>query len=56
MLVEHADDKSMRLALLEDLQRCSLLDKRQCDWLSDEHYRIKPGIQRERDAGFYLNN
>jgi len=56
MLIKQADDKSKRLALLEDLQRSSLLDKRQRDWLSDEHYRIKRGIQGERDAAFYLNN
>ena len=33
MLIKLADDKSKRLALLQDLQKSSLLDARQKEWL-----------------------
>ena len=56
MLIKHADDKTKRLALLEDLQRSSLLDKRQREWLKDEHYRTLQGLQGERDAAHYIDN
>lgn len=36
MLIKSTDDKSKRLALLEDLQKSTLLDTRQKDWLRDE--------------------
>ena len=56
MLIKSADDKSKRLALLEDLQRSPLLDRRQQEWLRDEHHRTKRGIAGERDAAHYLDN
>lgn len=56
LLIKKADDKSKRLALLEDLQRSPLLDRRQRDWLRDEHLRVKRGIAGERDAAHYLDN
>lgn len=36
MLIKSADDKTKRLALLEDLQKSLLLDMRQKEWLRDE--------------------
>ena len=56
MLIKSADDKSKRLALLEDLQRSPLLDRRQQDWLRDEVHRTKRGIAGERDAAHYLDS
>lgn len=56
MLIKSADDKSRRLALLEDLQRSPLLDRRQQEWLRDELHRTKRGIAGERDAAHYLDN
>jgi len=56
VLIKAADDKSKRLALLEDLQRSPLLDRRQKDWLRDELHRTRRGIAGERDAAHYLDN
>lgn len=56
MLIKPADDKSKRLALLEDLQRSPLLNRRQQEWLREELHRTKRGIAGERDAAHYLNN
>ncbi len=56
MLLKSADDKAKRLALLEELQRSPLLDRRQRDWLRDECHRTKRGIAGERDAAHYLDN
>jgi hypothetical protein len=56
MLLKTADDKSKRLKLLEDLQSSKLLDPRQRDWLQQELYRLRQGIQGERDAAHYLDN
>ena len=55
MLIKPADDKSKRLALLEDLQKSSLLDNRQKDWLRDELRNLNAGIKGERAAAFYLD-
>ncbi|MDC6166990.1 nuclease-related domain-containing protein [Paucibacter sp. XJ19-41] len=56
MLIKHADDKTKRLVLLEELQRSSLLDKRQRDWLKDEQHRTVQGIHGEREAAHYIDN
>ncbi|MFH7041656.1 nuclease-related domain-containing protein [Paucibacter sp. JuS9] len=56
MLIKHADDKTKRLALLEELQRSNLLDKRQREWLKDEHFRTLQGLQGERDAAHYIDS
>jgi Nuclease-related domain len=56
MLIKSADDKSKRIAFLEELQRSSLLDRRQQDWLRDELHRTRRGIAGERDAAHYLDN
>lgn len=55
MLLKSADDKSKRLALLEDLQHSQLLDSDQRKWLRDELMRLSKGIQGERDAAHYLD-
>ncbi len=56
MLIKSADDKTKRLALLEDLQKSNRLDKKQKDWLREELSRLKKGIQGERDAAFYIES
>jgi hypothetical protein len=56
MLLKSADDKSKRVALLEDLQRSHLLDFSQKKWLREELMRLKKGIQGERDSAYYLDN
>lgn len=55
MLLKSADDKSKRLALLEDLQQSQLLDSDQRKWLRDELMRLSKGIQGEREAAYYLD-
>ena len=55
MLIKSADDKSKRLALLQDLQQSPVLDVRQKEWLRDELHRCKTGIEGERAAAFYLD-
>lgn len=56
MLLKSADDKSKRVALLEELQRSQLLDATQKKWLRDELMRLKRGMQGERGAAHYLDN
>ena len=41
MILKSADDKSKRIALLEELQRSTLLDAYQRNWLSEELGRLK---------------
>ena len=55
MLIKSADDKSKRLALLEDLQKSALLDARQKEWLRVELRNLKAGIKGEQAAAFYLD-
>ncbi len=55
MLLKSADDKSKRLALLEDLQKSTLLDMKQKRWLREELGRFRKGIQGEKDSAFYLD-
>lgn len=55
MLLKVADDKSKRIALLEDLRNSSMLDARQKQWLREELGRFKKGIQGERDSAYYLD-
>lgn len=55
MLVKKVDDKSKRLALLEDLQRSTVLDTRQKQWLREELSRLRKGIQGERESAYYLD-
>jgi hypothetical protein len=55
LLLKSADDKSKRLALLEDLQKSPLLDARQKKWLREELGRFRKGIQGEKDSAYYLD-
>ena len=43
MILKSADDKSKRLALLEELQRSQMLDFSQKKWLQEELMRQKKG-------------
>lgn len=56
MLLKSADDKSRRLALLEELQRSQLLDPTKKKWLREELIRLKRGIQGERESAHYLDH
>lgn len=56
MLIKSADDKSKRLKLLEDLQKSSLLDRSQRDWLSDQLWNHRTGIAGESQAAHYIDN
>ena len=56
MLLKSADDKSKRVALLEELQRSQLIDQRQRTWLREELMCLKKGIQGERESAHYLDN
>lgn len=55
MLLKRADDKSKRLALLQDLQNSEWLDTRQKKWLRDEFMRVRKGIQGESESAFFLD-
>lgn len=55
MLIKSADDKSRRLALLQDLQQSRLLDARQKEWLRVELRNLTAGIRGEREAAFHLD-
>jgi len=55
MLLKRVDDKSKRLALLEDLQRSSLLDARQKTWLREELGRLRKGLQGEQESAYFLD-
>ncbi|GAB3479259.1 nuclease-related domain-containing protein [Polaromonas eurypsychrophila] len=55
MLIKSADDKSRRLALLQDLQKSPLLDTRQKEWLRVELRNLTAGIKGEREAAFHLD-
>lgn len=56
MLIKQADDKTKRLRLLEELQASPMLDTRQKDWLKDEYWRVKRGIEGEADAAFHIDS
>jgi hypothetical protein len=55
MLIKSADDKSRRLALFKSLQESPLINKKQRDWLNDQIFRLKKGMDGERDAAFYID-
>ncbi len=56
MLMKSADDKSKRLELLENLQRSTVLDASQQNWLREQLMRLRKGIQGEHEAAHYLNS
>jgi hypothetical protein len=55
VLLKRADDKSKRLALLQDLQQSAMLDARQKKWLREELVRLRKGIQGEQDSAYFLD-
>lgn len=55
MLLKSADDKSKRVALLQDLQQSPALDARQKKWLREELLRLRKGIEGERDSAYFLD-
>lgn len=55
MLLKKADDKSKRIALLEDLQQSTMLDFKQKKWLREELSRFRKGMQGEQDSAYYLD-
>jgi hypothetical protein len=55
MLLKKADDKSKRIALLEDLQKSTMLDFKQKKWLREELSRFRKGMQGEKDSAYYLD-
>lgn len=55
MPLKSMDDKSRRLALLEDLHKSALLDARQKKWLREEVLRTRKGIQGEKESAYYLD-
>lgn len=55
MLIKSADDKSRRLALLQDLQKSPRLDAGQKEWLRVELRNLTAGIKGEREAAFHLD-
>ncbi|NML85596.1 MAG: NERD domain-containing protein [Polaromonas sp.] len=56
MPLKSADDKSKRLAFLEELQLSQVLDSIQKRWLRDELMRLKKSIQGERESAHYLDH
>lgn len=56
MLLKSADDKTKRVALLEDLQKSPVLNSSQKQWLRDELMRLRRGMQGERDSAHYLDH
>jgi hypothetical protein len=56
VILKPIDDKSKRLALLEDLQKSPLLDVGQKKWLREELVRTRKGIQGEKESAFYLDS
>ena len=56
MLLKSADDKSKRVALLEELQQSQFLDAQQKKWLREELIRLTKGIQGERESAHYLDH
>lgn len=55
MPLKTMDDKSRRLALLDDLHKSALLDARQKKWLREEVIRTRKGIQGEKESAYYLD-
>ena len=56
MILKNADDKSSQLAQLEQWLADRTLNAAQRQWLTDELFRLRMGIQGEREAAFYLDS
>lgn len=54
MILKSADDKSKRLALLQDLQNSPVLDPKQKRWLREELVRLRQGIKGEQESAYFL--
>ena len=55
MILKHADSKTKRLELLEQLQQSDKLHDFQRNWLRQQLPRERKGIQGEKDAAFFLD-
>lgn len=55
MPLKRADDKSQRVALLEEILALPGLEASQKRWARDELGRLRKGIQGEKDAAFFLD-
>lgn len=55
MILKHADDKSKRLALLQELQNSTRLDHKQKRWLREELVRLREGIKGETESAYFLD-
>lgn len=56
MLLKSSDDKSKRLALLEELQRSQLLEPAQKRCLREQLMRLKWGIQDDCESAHCLDH
>lgn len=56
MILKNADEKSSQLAQLEQWLADRTLNAAQKQWLTDELFRLRMGIQGEREAAFYLDS
>lgn len=56
MLFKKADDKLKRLQLLDELQASPVVDARQRAWLKEEYWRVRQGMEGERDAAFHMDS
>lgn len=54
MILKHADDKSKRLALLQELQNSPVLDQKQKRWLREELVRLRQGVKGEQESAYFL--
>lgn len=55
MLIKSADDKSSKLKLLEAVDKLQL-NKQQREHLTDKLWKLRTGINGEKDAAFYIDN
>lgn len=55
MILKSTDDKTPELAHLEQVLATPGLNAAQKKWASDELFRLRIGIQGERDAAYYLD-
>lgn len=56
MILKSADDKSPQISQLERKLAETKLSTQQKQWLTDELFRLRMGIQGERDAAYYLDS
>lgn len=56
MILKSADNKSPQIHQLEQWLADPKIDEPQKKWLTDELFRLRAGIQGEREAAFYLDS